>query len=271
MSLKGRTPELLGSLSSRVPGTQATFDIPLSHTYFTFALHLVVNAITITPANVATYVKKISLKVNGEARYEISGSLLPVLWTYRGTNVSDNFIPMLLAQPHMQTALGQDVTGYGTLDMNSFGIVVELESGAHTIDLLDLYAVRGANTPLGPHYRLSSYARASTGAGDLELTGVFRPAQRVYSVLMDTASMDSILMKAGSEMIHNTKKEPREGFLQLSERTEGTNTAIDMCEDNRLEDAFEVAGRDVRFTLDMTAATPFNVLTESVENMLGLG
>lgn len=271
MSLKGRTPELIGSLSSLATGTKSTLNIPRSHTYFALGIGITITAVTLTAANIATYIDKIELRVNGEPRFEISGAALPLLWTFRDTLTGNNFIPLLLAQPHMRTAAGEDVSGYGTLDMNSFDIEVTLASGAHVITKLELYAVRGANTPLGPHYRVSSYARNAAGAGDFEVNNITRPHQRIFSILADTADVDKITMRANDQLIHVSRQETREGFLKLSKRTEGGATAIDLCSSNRLEDGFEVGARDVRLTMEMTGAAAFNVVTESIESMPALG
>ena len=268
MSQFARTPELIGSMSSMVPGTQATMNIPRSHTYFSLGLHIAITGVTVTAANVATYVDKIVLRINGEPRYEIKGSQLEKYWADRNVSVADNFIPVLLSQPHMRTAAGEDVSGYGTTDVRTFEIHVELAAGAHVITKLDLYAVRGANTPLGAHYRLSTYRRSASGAGDFELNSFTRARQRIMAIYLSTDNVDDITLKADDVIIHSTKKEVREGFLNaLSKRSQNGITMVDLNTSNRLEDMFEVLGRDVRMTCNMTAAANFDVLVESFEDM----
>lgn len=268
MSQFSRTPELIGSMSSMTPGTQSTLNIPRSHTYFSLALHIAITGVTLTPANIDTYIDKITLRCNGEPRYEVKGTQLRKYWEERNVTVANNFIPVLLSQPHMRSAAGEDVSGYGTLDLRSFEIHVDLASGAHVITKLDLYAVRGANQPLGAHYRLSTYRRSSTGAGDLELNSFTRANQRIMALFLGTDQIDDITLKADDVIIHSSKKEVREGFLKaLAKRTEAGQTMVDLNTSNRLEDMFEVLGRDVRMTCKMASATSFDMLVESFEGM----
>jgi|GEM_PF-4830171 len=268
MSLFSRTPELIGSMSSMVNGTLSTMQLPRSHTYYALGLHIAITAVTVTPANVATYISKITLRVNGEPRYEVKGSQLQDYWAQRGVTVADNFIPILLAQPHMRTAAGEDVSGYGTADLRNFEVHVELAAGTHVITKLDLYAIRGANQALGPHYRLSTYTRSSTGAGDLELNTFTRANQRIVGLFIGTDQIDDVTLKADDVIIHSTKSEVREGFLQaISGRTENAKTFIDLNTSDRLEDQFEVMGRDVRMTCNMASAVHFDMLVESIESM----
>lgn len=269
MTLFARTPELIGSMSGFAPGVQTTINIPRSHTYYTLAIHMVIDGVTLTDANIDTYVEKISIRANAEPRYELKGEEVENYFAQRDITMKKNFIPIQLAQPHMRTAAGEDVSGYGTLDLRSFELFVDLKPGNYTINKMDLYAIRGENQPLGPHYRLTTYRRSSNGAGELELNSFTRAQQRIMGIFMDTDQIDGVTLKANDVIIHSSKSDVREGFLGLANRTQNGKCMIDLVTSNRLEDGFEVAGRDVRMTCDMASATSFNMLVESIETLAG--
>ena len=268
MSAFIRAPELLGSMDRRTPGTNTTFDIPLSHTYHMLALDIAVQGETVTPADWGDYIDQIELRVNGDAKIEISGANLYRLYSNKGFVLTDNFVPLFLSQPDKRTIFGEDVTGYGTQGLRNLQIDVRLSAGAHVIDRLDLYCKRGANAALGPHYRLSRYNENVTGAGRREFSGFTRDAATLYGVMMTTAAIDYARIKAGDATIHESTRAVRDGFLAPMGRQQMAGTTyLDCCPDDRWDEAFDVLGRDVRFTLEYTAAADTEVIVESVETL----
>lgn len=277
MSLFGRTPELLGDFNSRIPASKSTFSIPLTHTYFSLFLHMQmtladgVTPIVMTAANVATYVKSIKLKVNSNTTYELLGSQIAFYFASKNYSMADNVIPIYLTLPDQRTAAAEDVSGYGTANINDFDIEVELVAGTHIIDRFELSAIRGQNTDLGPHLTLDNFARESTGAGRVNLVGFTDEGQRIHALYMDTTVLDEIQLKANSDLVYETvNAEIRAAVSAMYKRSQSTGTVIELNTSKRMSDMLEVAGRDVRMICEASAADTFNLMVEGTKIIPGL-
>lgn len=277
MSLFGRPPELLGDFNNAKANAKATFSIPRTHTYYQLMIEADMvladgtTPIVLTASNIGTYIKSIRLKINANTTYELLGEQAKFYWDTRGITMTNNNVPVYLTLPTMRMPQGEDVSGYGTANVQDFDIEVQFEAGTFLINKLQLQAIRGINSDLGPHMSITNFTRNATGAGRVNLVGYTDPQQSIHAIYMDTTVITSVRMTANSDQAYETATAAaRQAWSKMYKRDQAGGTVVELNTTNRVADMFEVAGRDVRMTVEATGADTWNVMVEGMKVINGL-
>lgn len=251
--------DLIGPFSSRTPGTDATIKIPSTrkvHALFIEMNVATIASITRSGANKwADYIDSVHIRVNGSTEIELTPAVHELFMNTVGYADTANVLTIPLAMPNMRRAAGEDITGYGTADVQNLDVVVKLKSGAHTIDKLDLRAqVDDQNEPLGRHLMIRSYpGRNVSGAGVYQVNDIWAVGEVIYGLVSTATNFDLAELKQGNRTIHSSTSAAREAAGALVGRV-NSGGFIDLLERDRLEEAHVVDAQDHRLSLTFDAA-----------------
>lgn len=261
-------PILIGPLSSRTPGTNSSIKLPSTWKYLNIFLEMqvaTVASITRSGANKwADYIDSVELRVNGSREIDLTPAVHEIILNTLGTKDVGNVFTIPLAMANMRLGAGEDMSGYGTLDVDNLDLVVKLKSGAHVIDRLDLSAmVHEVNEPLGRHLQIRRYPRSVAGAGWWEENSIWNVGEVLYGIAVTATNFDAAEVKQGTKNIHETGQQLRDAVGAMVGR-ENTGGYLDFINRDRLDEAHLVDAQDHRLRLNFDGAASPDVAIMSL-------
>jgi len=131
------------SFNAVAPGQRATLDLP-TRKFKYHQIRLVYGTGTAggpTRANIEAELTRIAIAVNGKEQQVFSAAQLLRLHEFRGRTFHAGHVPLFLANPWMKTPPGQDALGWGTADVQTLQVTVDIAAGATAPTLKAMVAV----------------------------------------------------------------------------------------------------------------------------------
>lgn len=128
----GRMHISTNSFNAVGAGQRATLDLPVGKWKY-HQLRLVYGTGTgggPTRANIEAEVTRVAIAVNGKEQVVYTAAQLLRLHEFRGRTFHAGQIPLFLAQPWLATPPGQDALGWGTADVQTLQVIVDIDAGA---------------------------------------------------------------------------------------------------------------------------------------------
>ncbi|WP_422020181.1 major capsid protein P2 [Pyruvatibacter mobilis] len=225
-----------------------------------------------TPANLATMtsdIEEIRLRINGVDQWVVSADELIKLNSIYGKTYVDGRLPCFFAEPHRRTVMGEDATIWGMGDVSSFQLSVKIASGAVSPQLR-LSALRepGAR-PMGEIRKLKRFNLPVSNTG---MNWFEPPTNDDYRAIhMQTSNISNV------RVLVDDKQKINETVAALNDQMDDQNlvpvsgwSSIMFDDDRRVASMLFMrpdgapAVQDLRVGVNMTAATGFDYLTETV-------
>lgn len=261
----------LPSFNAVAAGQTATINLPTSYTYHSIRLRLLTGS-TPAPADAAAIkaaITAVRIKIDGKVQRRFSAGELITLNAFRGIAFQAGFLPVYFSEPWRRSTQGEDQLAWGTQDVSTFEIEVDIASGVEN-PILDARAeVELANRPLGAIVKWRRYVVPVTAAGVVNLTTL--PKLDAYYSLhaFSDKVLDVEVRVDQRERWKLTKAEADAFYKDHAFTPQSGHFPIVFDYTRRVADALPMrtpAGNvnDFRIDYNMSAAESFNLLTETL-------
>lgn len=171
------------SFTSVGAGQTAALDLPTTYVYHCIQVKHYRSGVAATEAQMKADMKKHRLKINNKTQREFTTTQLFTIQAMRGLAVTAGIIAIWLGKPWARDGQGEDALAWGTADVESFQLEIDIDAAAVAPTLsAKLLVEDGANRPIGAIEQWTSHTLSSTGAGLLDYSPVIEPYQSYYGL-----------------------------------------------------------------------------------------
>lgn len=263
----------LPSFNTVAAGATSSVIIPKGPTYRSIIL---VYKNGSTPANKATLkadIKMIKLKINGKTRWEATGAeAIDYCQEYYGIGHRDGQIVIPLTRPWMKTMEAEENLAWGTRNIDTFELSVELASGATNPVLSAEAWITPESRDLGMIVEVHRFNFDTSVAGRFEISTLPRGNGDLVALHCKSAEISGLEVELnGTTMVDGDLETYLDTLVYNAERTLIADTVhVDALVNNRLADAYPVARvEDFRIKLDMDDGDSVPILMETLNAPLG--
>ena len=258
-------------------GAIASTQVPRGFTYQDITLLYQANGVKANEATLKADIERVTLKINGVARWEMSGKHLVDINKFYGLTQNAGELVIPLSRPWLKTPAGVDNLAWGTNNISSFQLEVKLASGATTPVLSANAEVLPYATDLGYIVEVHEYSFAASVAGKYEISTLPKANGSLIALHLDNANITALQGKLNnvefiaqdSDLVayHNAIKRLSDG-----KRIPQTGYAhIDAQRRNRLDDNIPLINlQEFMIAPTLSAAGPVGVIMETLNAPLGL-
>lgn len=263
------------SFNTVAAGSTSSVTIPKGPTYYGFDIYATIGGVAATAADMKSQISEVRLKVNGVTRWEAWAThIIECLFEYYGKTLANGVLPLMLVDPDYKTIPAMDNMAWGTADVDTLTMEVDLAAGA-TIDAMSVYAtVLGEARPLGTVIEVHRITVAPAATGVFELSDLPRfngDLRAMHFDLTGAAAATAVELQINQVNVFDTNLTVWNNIVSRSGRTPQTDFIhYEPTYLNRLDDKI-VLGRavqDFRFKLTMSAAGSVPLIMETVNTPL---
>lgn len=147
MALQVKTK--LPSFNGVAAGQTATVQIPLGATYHDITLEYRESGTLANQATLEAAIEKVIVKLNGKAVRTLTSEQLIDIYAHYGVAFTDGFLPIYFAEPWARNAASEEGLAWGTNNLQSFSVEVQIASGATSPTLEAVCTKTLDSRPLG--------------------------------------------------------------------------------------------------------------------------
>lgn len=188
----GRMHISTNSFNSVGAGQRATLDLPVGKWKY-HQIRPVYGTATAGGANrtnVEAEVSRLALAVNGKEQVVFSAAQLLRLHEFRGRSFHTGHVPLFLAQPWLATPPGQDALGWGTADVQTLQLTIDIAAGATSPTLKALVVAEERREEMRAISKIRRITLPVTATGTNIFTSLPRDANIAAIWLFPTATAD---------------------------------------------------------------------------------
>lgn len=275
-----RRPVSTNSFNAVAAGQVATLDLPVGDLVY-HEIRLSYDTATAggaTQANVESEIERIRLKANGKVQVELTAEQLIDLNTFYGRPFNTGAatdpasLPIILS-PHgikTRTAQGEDALAWGTADLSSLQVEVQIASSATSPELSARVVVDDVRRPMGPivKYRPQTVPVSATG---IVTVTTFPRSDDYYGLFCWSSNIADVEVKVDQREFFKLTKLELDYLLEDAGFTPVSGLfATKFNFTQRIADSLKMTRPDQRpvseFRVDfnMSSASSFTVLTETL-------
>lgn len=260
----------LPSFNAVAPGQTATLDIPLGNLYHGLVLtYTTATAGGANQVNMEAELTEFRLKVDGKVQRRFSMAELNVLTGFRGIPFQTGIVPIFFSEPWRRTIQGEDALAWGTADLNTMTLEIDIDAGASSPTLEARGVINRIARPMGPIVKWRKFNANAGGAGLFNIQTLPK-IDSYYGVHFATASIDNARALLDQVETWNFTEAQMQAFLTnegLTPQTGYYHLVWDAT--NRLADSLPMVvgdrrAGDFRIDLTMAAAASFDYITETL-------
>lgn len=182
----------------------ATLDLPKWGKYHNIQLTYTTSTVGgANQANIEAEITEIRIKVNGVVQRVFSSAQLFVINAFYGVGFSTGLLPIFFSEPWMRTVLGEEAIGWGTGDVQTFTLEVDIAAGAGVTGLSAVAEIDLADkSPMGQVVLWKRYVPQVAGVGVLNYPNlprgtVARPVayKALHFIEQTAADISDVLVK----------------------------------------------------------------------------
>lgn len=266
-----RTIETLPGFNAVAAGQTATLDLPANRTYMGLKIQHTASGAAAAQATMEANLTEFRLKVNGKVQRRFSAAELFMLNGHKGKTVTAGLLPIFFAEPQRRTVQGEDVLGWGMADVQSFQLEIDIDAAAVSPTLVAHAVKLPVVQPMGAIVKLRKYTVPVTAAG-LVTVSTLPKGDGYFGLHANTANINSVRVLRENREEVNASRTLLHDLLDdhgLVAQTGWTHVSFDHT--RRVGDALATRDpatkglvQDLRAEFDMSAATTFTLLTETV-------
>ncbi|HEV7368949.1 major capsid protein P2 [Arenibaculum sp.] len=249
-------PLKLPSFSAVAAGQTANVTVPRGPTYRQFMLDYRKAGVAATEAQMATDLTRIRIKVNGVARIDISAAHLITILKYMGFTIDAGVLPIFLAWPTARTPNYEEALAWGTRDVDTLTVEVDIAAGAGAVTLEASAWINQTSLPLGPIMQMMTINSAASAGGVFELSTLPRSNGDLASIHFFSANITGLELLIDGNRIVDAPLATLNASMKWTGRVPQANVVhYEPTWLDRYDDRVPLAGAsDVRFKLNMSAA-----------------
>lgn len=264
----------LPAFNSVAPGQRATLNLPVG---FRKYLKIFVEYKDGTPNQAAMEadLSTVRLLVNGRPQREHTVAEVNVLNAYRGRAFQAGTIQIHLAEPTARTLAGEEIVGWGTNNLATFSIEIDIAGGAVNPALAAYAEIEDSNEDLGAILKVRRATYQASGATVLAIRDLPRDPLEAYARFHAFhANATAVQLKADNDVIVETitrsllakhyASRPQDTIMQANVLT------LDLIASTQITDVLPMLRGDGRLVQDfpleitLSGAATFAVLSEVV-------
>lgn len=256
-------------------GQTATVDLPVGGvTYHALQLNYsTTNAGGATKANMEKEIKEIRLNVDGKVQRRFSAAELFAINAFNSRAVKNGLLTVFFSEPWRRGVVGEDSLAWGTADLQTFQVEVDIAAIARAPTLSAKAYVERVGREMGPivKWRRHNIPAAATGVHNWTTAPRQDAYYRVHAFSSDIADVEVTVDQR--EVFSATRNQINALYedLKLAPQAKIFHVAFDPTQ--RVSDALTMFVGDganarpiseLRFDFNMTAAKAFDVITETL-------
>jgi len=254
-------------------GAQAAVEVPRGPTYRTMVLSYKRGGVPATVAQIKSDILGIRLNINGITRWQATGTrLVDVLTNFYGHTMTDGLLFIDLARHDLATIIGADNLAWGTNNVQTFHIEVDIAPGAVNPELDGYAVIDPVVRDLGMIVECWELPFSTAVGGVLEVATI--PASRgsLFALHAAGANVTGLEVEIDSVIFQNAPMDVLNAIYSRvpSSRVPQTDyvhfapTYLD-----RLDDTLPLSAQDWRLKLAMSAAGSVGIFMETLNAPLG--
>ena len=255
-------------------GSMATLMAPKGWTYRGIILKYSANGVAANEATMKADILKVRLKINGNTRYEASATqLIDIQTKYYGNAVTDGMLFVPLSRMFLKTMEAQDNTAWGTRNVDTFAIEVDIGGGALSPVLVAHAEVDPVAADLGAIIEGHTYTYNASGAVTMEVADMPKSNGQLVGLHIQSPLVTEANLSVNGVEFLNTDIDVMHSILKrrpLYREPVSGWVHIDPLALNRIADAWPMAVEDFRLKLKTSGAGPVPIFVETLSAPLGL-
>jgi len=262
------------SFQAVAAGQTATIELPIGELVFheLLLLYGTTAAGGANRVNTEAHITEVRVKLNGKVQRVFSAAQLFNLNEVNGITFAAGFLPIFFGEPWRRSADGEDVLAWGTDDISTFTVEVDIDAAALNPTLDARIVVDRVRRPLGPIVKWRRFTVPVSAIGIVNVTTL--PKQDAYYRLhaFSTVIDDVEVTIDQLEVFKMTDGQMRELYTEMGLAVPAALTSIIFDPTQRVGDALGMATRlpngqtravsEFRVDYNMSAATSFALITE---------
>ncbi|MEQ8585934.1 MAG: major capsid protein P2 [Thalassobaculaceae bacterium] len=197
----------LPALNAVGAGQTATLDVPLGPTYHQIDLIYRSSGTLGNEATMKADIPDIRVKIAGKAQRTHSAAQVLEVNQFYGETTSDGVISLFFAEPWRRTPQGEDFYAWGTADVPTFQIEVDVASGALAPTLEAYATISRARRPLGAIKRMRRFVVPVTATGDVQvqnLPKIGTSYNALHMIETTAGDINSVLVEVDQTKVWDT-------------------------------------------------------------------
>lgn len=179
---------ILPSFNAVGAGDTATLTVPRGPTYRQIMLYYTPGGTAANEATMKSDITEIRVKINGVIQRILSATQLLEIAKIYGISVTNGIIPIFFAEPWRRNADGEDILAWGTQDIQTFQIEVDIDGGATSPQLKAYADISDQKRNLGVIKKNRRYNVGVTATGDRQYNELPKgPSYYALHLFEDTA------------------------------------------------------------------------------------
>jgi len=247
-------------------GQTAICNCPVGLTYNVLAIEHLRSGVAATEAQMKAELGDVRVLINGEVKIEASATELIDLAKYNGVTIEPGVLPIIFARPWSRTANGEDALSYGTADVQTMTVEVDIDAAA-TSPALSMTAQQSAPTQLGKHITLKRFGRTAGGAGTLEVSDLPRGNYGLLALHLNSSAVTEVEIEADGKLVYDADSKRAKFFDSLTGKdwTVSNSFHVNFANTDRVGDTLPLNLQDFRVRATMSGASTFQILQERID------
>ncbi len=265
----------LPSFNTVGPNATSSVLIPRGPTYRSVVLKYGTN--TVGGANETNFkaeIKKIRLKINGVTRFEVSGKYaIDIMNKYYGIAFNDGFVVIPLMRPWLRTIEGEENLGWGTSNVDTFELQVDVHENADAPTLEAHAWVTPEQRPLGTIVEVHELIYSTAVSGQFEISSLPKGNGDLVALHFDNSDITKLEAFINQvAFIDGDIDILQDGYQWTGLRSPQTDYRhLDPCFNNRIADVWPLARvEDFRIKLTLAQAGSVPIIMETLNTPLGV-
>ncbi len=256
------------SFNAVAAGQTATLDLPTSQKYFMLQINYNRGSTPATVPQLQSDLEEIRLKINGKVQRVFSATELIAINGDNGISAQVGLLQIFFAEPWRRAAQGEDALAWGTSDVDTFQVEVDIASGATSPVLSANVLIDPDNTPMGPivKWRRQNIPVTATGKHAVTTLSKNDSYYRIHAFSTNISEIDVIVDQ--ERVMEATKAGLAAYYAAQGVSVDASETLIAFDPNQRVSDALSMRRAngervsEFRIDFNMTSATPFNIISE---------
>lgn len=250
-------------------GQTAITRLPTGPTYFELGIRYQYDNLgTPTDAGEAQFTAdfdEVRVIVDEEPFIRLTGAELLALNKYYNRPFVAGQLPVIFARPWYRTPAGEDELAYGTLDVQTMSVEVDIDAAA-TPDNMSIYAAVGPAAPLGRHMTVRRTTYQAAAIGIHEISDFARGPYGLAAMHIVSGNVADVELQANQKKVFEADRPIAEGFYGDRRTWQTGYFHVDFQARDRVSETLSLVLEDFRAKINHSVAPgSYPIIQERIE------
>lgn len=257
-------------------GQTATLELPVGDLAY-HSLQVVYGTGTAggaSQANMESEITGVRIKIDGKVQRTFTAEQLFDINAVKGVGFNTGILPILFSEPQLRTVAGEEALSWGTGDISTFSLEIDIDSGATSPTLSAKAEVSRVRRPMGPIVKWKRFTVPITASGIRNLTNLPK-ADAYFALHAFSTDIDDVEVQVDQREVFKATTAEMDALYDKHGVTLPTGlTSILFNYEQQVSSALPMRvplggnnSRQVsefRIDFNMSAANTFTLMTETV-------